>query len=217
MGTDDKHKVILSSKLPNHVTLHHHNSQPPSSVVSLIKRSEAENCGIVSSVGKSIVSSNGGPTFLSSNGGQTQIIMTNGSGHHLVTRPKGQTIHIPELILPQGADTNGLHAIPIEVIVANGNGQEICVNGNNQVIDNVIDNDNVMWGAGTTLGPAVVVETVPDSVPVTYIDASEIVYSAASLDNIDYDYLYPVTTSATSNIVTTIQNSAVRERQLEFN
>jgi hypothetical protein len=74
-----------------------------------------------------------------------------------------------------------------------------------------------MWGAGTTLGPAVVVETVPDSVPVTYIDASEIVSSAASLDNIDYDYLYPVTTSATSNIVTTIQNSAVRERQLEFN
>jgi len=40
------------------------------------------------------------------------------------------------------------------------------------------------------------------------------------LDNIDYDYLYPVTTSATSNVVTTeavLRNSAVRERQLEFN
>ena len=229
----DKQKVILSSKLPNHaLTLHQpqHNSQPPSSIVSLIKRSEAENNGIqVSSVGKSIVSSNSGPTLVQSsnggptfvtataNGGQTQIIMTNGSGN-LVTRPNGQTIHIPELILPQGADTNGLHAIPIEVIatVAGTNGQEIMVNGNNQVVEN----EEVMWGAGSTLGPAVVVETVPDTVPVTYIEASEIVYSAASLDNIDYDYLYPVTTSATSNVVTTeavLRNSAVRERQLEFN
>ena len=159
-----------------------------------------------------------GKTVVSSGGHPTQIIMTNGSGNIVAARQNGQTIHIPELILPQGADTNGLHAIPIEVIatVAGTAGQEICVNGNNQVVEN----EEVMWGAGSTLGPAVVVETVPDTVPVTYIEASEIVYSAASLDNIDYDYLYPVTTSTTSNVVTTeavLRNSAVRERQLEFN
>merc|ERR1719266_2166496 len=53
--TDDKQKVILSSKLPNHVTLHHHNPQPPTSVVSLIKRSEAVEAAVPS--GKTVVSS----------------------------------------------------------------------------------------------------------------------------------------------------------------
>ena len=97
---------------------------------------------------------------------------------------------------------------------ANGGNTEhvISVNGNNQVVEN----EEVMWGSGS-LGPAVVVKAA-DTVPVTYIEASEIVYST-NLDNIDYDYLYPVTTSATSNVVTTeavLRNSRT-ERQLEFN
>lgn len=188
--------VILSSKLPN-VSLH---QQPPTSVVSLLKRSLTEQ--------------------------QPTLIMTNGNGRHPTTTnttmtTNGHAIHIPELILPDQTNgqgqTNGHHqtVIPIEVITtpvtthAEGN-----TNGNN-----VVENEEVMWGAGT-LGPAVVVEAA-DTVPVTYIEASEIVYSAAALDNIDYDYLYqPVTTAVTSAAATTdtiVRNSAVRERQLEFN
>lgn len=191
--------VILSSKLPNAVTLahHHHQQHPPTSVVSLLKRSLTEQQ----------------PTLIMTNGRQMMTTTTNTTmttnGHH--------AIHIPELILPDSPNgqSNGHHqtVIPIEVIttpVTTDNGN---TNGNNQVVEN----EEVMWGAGT-LGPAVVVEAA-DTVPVTYIEASEIVYSAASLDNIDYDYLYPVTTvtSAAATTDTIVRNSAVRERQLEFN
>ena len=81
----------------------------------------------------------------------------------------------------------------------------------------MVENEEVMWGATSSLGPAVVVEAVE---PVTYIEegGTQIVYSA-SLDNIDYDYLYPVTTTTatTSSTEATVRQSAVRERQLEFN
>ena len=85
----------------------------------------------------------------------------------------------------------------------------------------MVENEEVMWGAASNLlnGPAVVVEAVE---PVTYIEegGTQIVYSA-SMDNIDYDYLYPVTTTtATTNSSITeaaVRQSAVRERQLEFN
>lgn len=171
----EKKTVILSSKLPNVIT-----QQPPSSVVSLIKRSEEAK-----------------PTVIMANGITTQ----------------GQRIQIPELILPDtnGHHQNGHHVIPIEVITTS-NGSEI-----NSQVTNVVENEEVMWGAGT-LGPAVVVEAA-DTVPVTYIEASEIVYNA-SLDNIDYDYLYPVVTTTTNlptSTETVVRNSAVRERQLEFN
>merc|ERR1712223_1454090 len=202
--TDDKQKVILSSKLPNHVTLHHHNPQPPSSVVSLIKRSEAVEAAAANANSISIPAS--GKTVVSSGGQPQQIILTSNGRSHV----NGQTaIHIPDLIhIPQGAvngDSNGLEKYIIasgELIAvtntANGGNTEhvISVNGNNQVVEN----EEVMWGSGS-LGPAVVVEAA-DTVPVTYIEASEIVYSASAEDNIDYDYFYPVTTStsATSNV-----------------
>ena len=211
---DDKQKVILSSKLPNHVTLQQQNSQPPSSVVSLIKRSEPSNI-INNSVQKTIQVSSGQPA--------TQYILANGTSAKgqttAVLTQNGQTIHIPELILPQGAingdGTNGHYGL-IEVIQvagsANGGTAEI-INGSNQV---VIENEEVMWGAGSTLGPAVIVET-NEALPVTYIEGEGgLIYSAASLDNIDYDYLYPATTSGTSSVVSTVRSSAANERQLEF-
>ena len=176
-----------------------------SNIVSLVKRPDDNNSGV--------------------NGlkGPSTIMLANGTKLHF----QQNVISIPELILPSAAtstasEVNGTttyHAIPIEVItsVANGNGLH----------HNVVENEEVMWGAGTSLGPAVVVEAA-DTVPVTYIEASEIVYSAASLDNIDYDYLYPVTTTSSGNSVvhctevnTTSASensrSSVRERQLEFN
>ena len=135
------------------------------------------------------------------------------------TRINGHTIQIPELITMPSEVSNGGHAIPIEVIttVQSTNGDHHHSNGNNQVVEN----EEVMWGAGT-LGPAVVVEAA-DTVPVTYIEASEIVYSA-SLDNIDYEYFYPVTSTSTNSSISAnsaesvVRNSAaVRERQLDFN
>ena len=221
--TDDKQKVILSSKLPNHhhVTLqqNQNNSQPPSSVVSLIKRSEA------------VEAMQSGKTIQVSSGQTQQFFMTNGSsgkGHQTIVlnqngqtlSQNGQTIHIPELILPQGAvngDSNGHFAIPIEVIQVAGStagGTVEIINGNNVVIEN----EEVMWGAGSTLGPNVIVET-NEALPVTYIEGvGDVVYSAAGLDNIDYDYLYPVTSGTTTNVVTSVRNAgAVSERQLEFN
>jgi len=179
-------KIILSSKLPplNSIT-----SQPPSTVVSLVKR--------------------GGEVQVQNNPKQPTIILASSNG---------QTTQIPELILPDSMAENGLQAIPIEVIaqVASANGGQ---NGHAVTEGqlNVVENDT-MWGAGG-LGPAVVVETA-DTIPVHYIEASEIVYSsAANLDNIDYDYLYPVSTaSAVTTATTTVEAVPQRrERQLEFN
>ena len=219
---DDKKTVILSSKLPN-VNLQ---SQPPSSVVSLIKRSNETHNGIPMATSND---QNGKPTIIFANG-QTlhpnhRTINGVQSGQTIIHN--GQTIHIPDLILPdQTHNGQQLHAIPIEVITAvapSSNGAETIITANGTVVtangqNQVVENEEVMWGAGT-LGPAVVVEAA-ETVPVTYIEASEIVYSAASLDSIDYDYLYPVTTSGptvVSNAETMVRNSAVRERQLEFN
>ena len=172
-----------------------------------------------------------GKTIQVSSGQTQQFFMTNGSsgkGHQTIIlnqngqtlSQNGQTIHIPELIMPQGAvngDSNGHFAIPIEVIQVAGStasGTVEIINGNNVVIEN----EEVMWGAGSTLGPNVIVET-NEALPVTYIEGvGDVVYSAAGLDNIDYDYLYPVTTGTTTNVVTSVRNSgAVSERQLEFN
>ena len=175
MMENGEKKIILSSKLPN---VHTITSQPPSSVVSLVKRSDHSEAK---------------PT----------IIMTNGNSN--------QQIHIPELILPENGVANGIQAFPIEIVA-----QVAASNGGHEQ-QNVVENEEVMWGAG---GPAVVVETT-DTVPVNYIEVSEIVYNnAASLDNIDYDYLYPVSTASsvtTTTVEAVPQRNTVRERQLEFN
>lgn len=182
------------------------NNQPPASVVSLVKRSEANGTD------QQQHHINAKPTFILANGTKVHLASAN------VTN--GGQIHIPELILPAEAQngvnggSHAIHAIPIEVItsVAPSNGVS---NGNGIVTSNgetcIVENEEVMWGAGTTLGPAVVVEAVE---PVTYIEASEIVYSA-NMDNIDYDYLYPNSTP----VVTTASEATngVRERQLAFN
>ena len=105
---------------------------------------------------------------------------------------------------------NGLQAIPIEVIAQVASTQNGHVDGLN-----VLENEEVMWGAG----PAVVVETA-DTIPVHYIETSEIVYSsAANLDNIDYDYMYPVASSAVTTMATTTVEAIpkTQERQLAFN
>ena len=172
-------KIILSSKLPH---VHTITSQPPSSVVSLVKRSEVAN-GITTHVHQK-------PTII-------------------LASSNGQTHQIPELILPDTME-NGLQAIPIEVIAQVASTQ----NGHGDGL-NVLENEEVMWGAG----PAVVVETA-DTIPVHYIEASEIVYSsAANLDNIDYDYMYPVASSAVTTMATTTVEAIpkTQERQLAFN
>jgi len=195
-----KKTVILSSKLPS-IIQNHNQTQVPTSVVSLIKRSD-------------LLDSTGKPTIIMTSNGTNLTHATNGQ-----TRINGHTIQIPELITMPSEASNGGHAIPIEVIttVQSTNGDHHHSNGNNQVVEN----EEVMWGAGT-LGPAVVVEAA-DTVPVTYIEASEIVYSA-SLDNIDYEYFYPVTSTSTNSSISAnsaesvVRNSAaVRERQLDFN
>lgn len=172
-------KIILSSKLPSLNTI---TSQPPSSVVSLVKRSEVAN-GISTNVHQK-------PTII-------------------LASSNGQTHQIPELILPETME-NGLQAIPIEVIAQVASTQNGHVDGLN-----VLENEEVMWGAG----PAVVVETA-DTIPVHYIETSEIVYSsAANLDNIDYDYMYPVASSAVTTMATTTVEAIpkTQERQLAFN
>ena len=232
----EKKTVILSNKTVQHLqqtnqqqptTILHQNSHgqvvqqqqvvhhqpPPTSVVSLVKRND--NTFMVANG-----HNNKQPTLILANGTKVQIASA--------VNTNGGQIHIPELILPEGVSTeNGgnIHAIPIEVItttVASTNGHHAPQNG---VVTNgdtcVVENEEVMWGAASNLlnGPAVVVEAVE---PVTYIEegGTQIVYSA-SMDNIDYDYLYPVTTTtATTNSSITeaaVRQSAVRERQLEFN
>lgn len=180
--------------------VHHH--QPATSVVSLVKRNDN--------------------TFMVSNGHNKQptLILANGTKVQIASAVNGGQIHIPELILPEGCSEVGgnIHAIPIEVIttVASSNGHHV-QNGVTNGDTCVVENEEVMWGATSSLGPNVVVEAVE---PVTYIEegGTQIVYSA-SLDNIDYDYLYPVTTTTatTSSTEATVRQSAVRERQLEFN
>jgi len=203
-------QIVQAQQQQQQVQVHH---QPATSVVSLVKRND--NTFMVANG-----HNNKQPTLILANGTKVQIASA--------VNTNGGQIHIPELILPEGVSTeNGgnIHAIPIEVItttVASTNGHHTPQNG---VVTNgdtcVVENEEVMWGAASNLlnGPAVVVEAVE---PVTYIEegGTQIVYSA-SMDNIDYDYLYPVTTTtATTNSSITeaaVRQSAVRERQLEFN
>ena len=83
----------------------------------------------------------------------------------------------------------------------------------------LVENEDVMWSAASQqqqngqghIGPAVVVEAA-HSLPIAYIDsidAATFAATAATIENatIDFDYLYPATTVAPSD---------VRERQLEF-
>lgn len=89
----------------------------------------------------------------------------------------------------------------------------------------VLENEEIMWSAPMD-GPAVVVE-VADTVPVTYITDNQNVtqqangvitipvagtggeaYTANTMDNMEYDYLYANGTSH--------DNGGVRERQLDF-
>ena len=218
----EKKTVILSNKTVQHLqqtnqqqptTILHQNSHgqvvqqqqvvhhqpPPTSVVSLVKRND-NNFIVANGAGKQ-------PTLILANGTRVQIASATNGGHG------GQQIQIPELILPEGV-SDAIQGIPIEVIttVASTNGVQNGTNGDTCVVEN----EEVMWGAASNLGPAVVVEAVE---PVTYIEegGTQIVYSA-SMDNIDYDYLYPVTTTtATTSTEATVRQSAVRERQLEFN
>ena len=207
----EKKTVILSHNGQNkHVQLQQNpttifqtsqgGQHPPTSVVSLVKRNEVAN--------GDPHSNNKQPTFILANGTKVHVTPMASNGLN------GGQIHIPELILPD-ADGNNQHvqAIPIEVItsaVSNSNGQVVHagqpVNGETCVVEN----EEVMWGAGNSLGPAVVVEAA-DTVPVTYIEAAEIVYSA-SMDNIDYDYLYPVTTTA----VTSTEAAGTRSAVVDF-
>ena len=185
--------------------------QAPASVVSLVKRNEVGDPQPQAVM-------NGKPTIILANGQKLQLATAAGVNS---TNGGGQ-IHIPELILPQEAHANGghhivssntIHAIPIEVITtvapSNGgltNGGVVSINGETCIVEN----EEVMWGAG----PAVVVESNDNTVPIQYIEGSEIVYSA-NIDNIDYDYLYPVTTTTASTEVTN-GVPRPRERQLEF-
>ena len=224
-GTGEKKTVILSNRVPpltpttqqpttiltsqsNGTTTVHQHHQAPASVVSLVKRNEA----VVGDQPSVTPVMNGKPTIILANGSKLQLAQqinsTNGGGQ----------IHIPELILPQDANgghhvvsSNTIHAIPIEVIttVAPSNGVAngvVSINGETCIVEN----EEVMWGAG----PAVVVESNDNTVPIQYIEGSEIVYSA-NIDNIDYDYLYPVTTTTAPTEVTN-GVPRPRERQLEF-
>jgi hypothetical protein len=200
MESGEKKTVILSNKGPNNQTvvssavLH---QQPPSSVVSLVRRSDNDKH----------------PTILMSNGHlYTHGTVVNGQRVHLQSNGD---IAIPELILPTTSSNNcDIHHIEVITTMASTNGGIPQQNGNqNGTI--IVENEEVMWGSGTSLGPAVVVEAA-DTVPVTYIESTEIVYSATSLDNIDYDYLYPVTAVTTVPTDTLNAVNNVRERQLEF-
>ncbi len=178
------------------------NSQPPSSVVNLVRRSEYSG-EVVTKNGHTIIVTNG----------------TNTPQHHQqqpTSRPPAAVLNgcsngtLPELILPstQAGELNG---IPIEVITTSANGGQ---SGETRILEN----EEVMWGGGGAIGPAVVVEAA-HTVPVAYIEGSEIVYSAANLD-IDYDYLNIATTVA-GGMPTAIAagdgiNGKAMERQLEF-
>ena len=71
----------------------------------------------------------------------------------------------------------------------------------------VVENEDVMWSAASTNGPAVVVEAA-HTVPVTYIENVDATFATTTnLESIDYEDLYTATTSAPTE---------VRERQLDF-
>ena len=148
---------------------------------------------------------------------QIQLVSENGESQILVP---ANSLNLAASAAPSAS----AQPLPIEVIAAN------CVNGNmgfvkadgtpfNGFIVNaapcsdtngvttVIDNEDVMWSASVN-GPAVVVEAT-DTVPVTYIETvGESNFTANTLENIEYDYLYPTTTAAAP--------TDVRERQLDF-
>ena len=95
------------------------------------------------------------------------------------------------------------------------------------LVTEVVENEDVMWSASAN-GPAVIVESA-NAVPVSYIETvgcdvangggvaianggvnGATAFTTANLENIEYDYLYPV--GATSNVA----GIEVRERQLDF-
>ena len=95
------------------------------------------------------------------------------------------------------------------------------------LVTEVVENEDVMWSASAN-GPAVIVESA-NAVPVSYIETvgcdvangggvaiangsvnHTTAFTTANLENIEYDYLYPV--GATSNVA----GIEVRERQLDF-
>ncbi len=192
------------------------NSLPPSSVVNLVRRTAENGHHHPEVAGKIIVTNNSSANPPPSSRPPAAVL--NGNGLNLP---------VPEFILPTTTtSTTSTLSIPIEVITTNN------VNGGTTVVTSaapgvgvgetrVLENEEVMWGGGPTgvgsVGPAVVVEAA-DTVPVAYIEGSEIVYSATTLDNIDYDYTTVTGAVGIPTAITTCDgiNGRFMERQLEF-
>lgn len=130
---------------------------------------------------------------------QTLAIVTKTSAGNMVVQPSAAVQPLPISVITNGnpdsltlsdMKTNGSSTSPSPVL---------------------LENEDVMWSSASNSGPAVVVEAA-NSLPVAYIDSSSEAVSfaatAATIEAVDFDYLYPVTTTSVPD---------VRERQLDFN